>query len=261
MPLPTPSARAIILPSTTERMNAVSLSPALHAALDRPVWSALEGGHRHLALGGPLAKRYPREIGPFAAVADEAIADDSRVAWEALATLLLPGEAAMLVTRDAPRAAPAQAAGLTLTPLDPVLQMVATGEPAPATLAFAVLGEADAPEMRALAGLTNPGPFAERTHELGEFLGIREDSRLAAMTGERMRPHGAVEVSAVCVHPAHRGKAYARHLLAERTRRILAQGQQPFLHVYPSNAGAITLYESLGYVLRRQLHLTRVMRA
>ena len=231
----------------------MSLSPALHAALDRPVWSALEGEHRHLALGGALARRYPHDIGPFAA-----IAGDSRAAWEALAALLLPGEAAMLVTLDAPRQESAQASGLALTPLDPVLQMVATRAPAPGTLPFAVLGEGDAGEMRALAGLTNPGPFAQRTHELGEFLGIRESGRLAAMTGERMRPHGAVEVSAVCVHPEHRGKAYARHLLAERTRRIMAGGRQPFLHVYPGNGGAIALYASLGYVLRRQLHLTRV---
>lgn len=234
----------------------MSLTPAQHAVLDQPVRSALEGGHSHLALGGPLAKRYPREIGPFAAVAG-----DSPAAWRALAALLLPGEAAMLVTPEAPSQAAAQRSGLALMPLDPVLQMVATREPEAPTLPFAVLGEADAGEMRALAGLTNPGPFAERTHVLGEFLGIRTGDRLAAMTGERMRPHGAVEVSAVCVHPAHRGKAYARHLLAERTRRIMALGCQPFLHVYPSNEGAIALYESLGYVLRRQLQLTRVMLA
>lgn len=228
------------------------LSPTLHAALDRPVWSALDGGHRQLALGGALARRYPRETGPFAA-----IADDSAAAWEALAALLAPGEAAMLLTPDAPRPAAAQRAGLVLTPLDPVWQMVATRAPQPGTLPFTVLGEADAGEMRLLAGLTKPGPFAQRTHELGEFLGIRAGGRLAAMAGERMRPHGAVEVSAVCVHPEHRGKAYARQLLAERTRRIMAGGRQAFLHVYPGNSGAITLYESLGYVLRRQLCLTR----
>ncbi len=227
-------------------------SPALHATLDRPVWSALDGGHRHFALGGPLARRYPREVGPFAAVAD-----DSREAWDALAALLSPGEAAMLVTPSAPP----QMAGFTVTPLDPVLQMVAARAPEAAALPFLLLGEADALDMRALAELTNPGPFAQRTHELGEFLGIREDGRLAAMTGERMRPQGAVEVSAVCVHPAYRGKAYARHLLAERTRRIAAQGDQAFLHVYPSNKGAIALYESLGYVVRTQLHLTRVVLA
>lgn len=227
------------------------LSPALQSALDRPVWSALSGGHRHLALGGEAARRYPRTIGPFAALADA-----SPEAWTALAALLDPGEAVMLVTPDLP----APGAGLAATPLDPVLQMVATRDPGPSALPFAVLGEDDAAGMRALAWLTNPGPFAERTHELGEFLGIRLDGQLAAMAGERMRPSGAVEASAVCVHPDHRGKAYARHLLAERTRRILARGDQPFLHVYPSNKGAIALYESLGYVVRTQLHLTRVTR-
>lgn len=41
----------------------------------------------------------------------------------------------------------------------------------------------------------------------------------------------------------------------------MAAGQQPFLHVYPSNHGAIALYEALGYVVRKRLHLTRVMLA
>jgi predicted GNAT family acetyltransferase len=164
----------------------------------------------------------------------------------------------MLVTAAAVPDGIASALGFTVTPLDPVLQMVATRAPAPAAIPFLVLGAADAPEMHLLATLTNPGPFAGRTHELGEFLGVREGGVLAAMAGERMRPQGAVEASAVCVHPDHRGKAYARHLLAERTRRIFASGSLPFLHVYPGNRGAIALYESLGYVVRRQLFLTRV---
>lgn len=227
-------------------------SPSLHAALDRPVWSSLIGGHRHLAEGGVLARRYPRAIGPFAA-----LADDSPAAWAALAAQLAPGEAAMLVTPHAVSVAP----GFTVTPLDPVLQMVATRrpDPPPAGLPLLVLDDADAPEMQALAALTNPGPFAARTHQLGEFLGVRDAGMLAAMAGERMRPEGTIEVSAVCVHPDHRGKAYARHLLAERTRRIVDGGKLPFLHVYPGNRGAIALYESLGYVVRRQLHLTRVV--
>jgi ribosomal protein S18 acetylase RimI-like enzyme len=232
----------------------ITVSPSLHAALDRPVWSSLAGGHRHLAEGGVPALRYPRAIGPFAALADDSIA-----AWAALAAMLAPGEAALLVTPGAVAAAP----GVRLTPLDPVLQMVATRRPGPppAGLPVLVLGDADAPEMQALAALTNPGPFAARTHQLGQFLGVREGGMLAAMAGERMRPEGAIEVSAVCVHPEHRGKAYARHLLAERTRRINDAGKLPFLHVYPSNRGAIALYESLGYVVRRQLHLTRVAAA
>jgi predicted GNAT family acetyltransferase len=49
------------------------------------------------------------------------------------------------------------------------------------------LGDADAPEMLALAQLTEPGPFFARTHTMGNFIGIRVDGRLAAMAGERMR--------------------------------------------------------------------------
>lgn len=221
------------------------------AALDRPVWSSLNGGHAHFALGAALAKRYPREIGPFAA-----LADDSPAAWTALASLLEPGEAVMMVTPELVAEAP----GFEVEALKPVLQMLATRDAGATGESTLLLGDADAEEMRALTGMTNPGPFGARTHELGEFLGIRAGATLAAMTGERMRFKGMVEVSAVCVHPEHRGKAYARTLLVEKMRRIVDRGALPFLHVYPDNAGAIALYESLGYVGRRQLRLTKLMR-
>jgi ribosomal protein S18 acetylase RimI-like enzyme len=233
-------------------MHTFTLSSDRHAALDRPVWSSLTGGHRHFALGNALAVRYPREVGPFAA-----LADDSPAAWTALAALLAPGESVMLVTPDPV----AGADGLAATRLGPVLQMVATRDAGGASGATLLLGEDDAAEMRSLTGLTNPGPFGVRTHELGEFLGIRDGGVLAAMTGERMRPSGMVEVSAVCVHPEHRGKAYARTLMVEKMRRIVDRGDLPFLHVYPDNAGAIALYESLGYVARRTLQLTKVTAA
>ena len=230
-------------------MDTFDLSPSMLAALDHPVWSALNSGHQALALGAALARRYPRELGPFAA-----LADDSPAAWAALGALLAPGEAAMLVTSAPVGPQP----GFTVTALDPVWQMVATRDPGPVAAPFAVLGEADAFDMHALATLTNPGPFGPRTHQLGEFLGVRDGAMLAAMTGERMRLEGLLEVSAVCVHPEHRGKAYARGLMVDKMRRIIDRGSIPFLHVYPSNGSAVALYESLGYAMRRQLHLTRV---
>ena len=72
---------------------------------------------------------------------------------------------------------------------------------------------------------------------------------LIAMAGERMRPDGACEVSGVCTHPDHRGRGLARALMAAVARRIVARGDMPFLHVYPSNVGAIALYESLGFTI------------
>ena len=74
----------------------------------------------------------------------------------------------------------------------PTLQMVATGRSAtPTTDASSTLGAADVPEMLALVARTKPGPFAQRTVELGTYLGLRaDDGTLVAMTGERMQPAG-----------------------------------------------------------------------
>ncbi len=67
--------------------------------------------------------------------------------------------------------------------------------------------------MMALVELTKPGPFGLRTHELGTFFGIRVSGELVAMTGERMKPGNFTEMTAVCVHPDHRGRGYAQALL------------------------------------------------
>ena len=62
------------------------LSAAIESALDRPVWSALTTGDRRFAEGGALALRFPRDIAPFGA-----IADDSPEALAALRALVSPG--------------------------------------------------------------------------------------------------------------------------------------------------------------------------
>jgi hypothetical protein len=60
-----------------------TLDIAAATLLDDPVWAALSTTHRALALGGPLAKRYLPEVGPFAALADRTPA-----AFEALTALV-----------------------------------------------------------------------------------------------------------------------------------------------------------------------------
>jgi predicted GNAT family acetyltransferase len=118
------------------------------------------------------------------------------------------------------------------------------------------LGVDDVPEMIALTELTKPGPFSARTHELGTFLGIRIDGRLVAMAGERMKPANYTEITAVCVHPTHRGRSYGQILLGEISRQILARGELPFLHVFSSNIPAIALYRRQGMAIRRRFHVT-----
>ena len=112
--------------------------------------------------------------------------------------------------------------------------------------------------MIALARRTNPGPFGLRTRETGQYLGLRDDGRLVAMAGERMRMPGHVEISAVCVDETHRGRGLAARLMNVLRQRIAARGETPFLHVRDDNTGAIALYERRGFVTRQRFVLYRV---
>ncbi len=228
-------------------------SAAMESALNRPVWSALTTGDRRFAQGGPLALRFPPDIAPFGATAD-----DLPEAFEALGALIPQGGRVALVSLDKLK----PYSGLEVVREAPIIQMVADGEspslngPAPI-----VLGPSDVPEMLRLAQQTNPGPFGPRTHELGQYIGVRVDGGLAAMAGERMRLEGAVEISAVCVNPEHRGKGYAAFLVAWLVRKLREEGATPFLHVFTDNSSAIALYERLGFTQRRTLRLTVLARA
>ena len=215
--------------------------------LDKPIWSALTTLHAHFAEGGDLAKRYPREISPFA-VARGASAD----ALCGIIGLMGEGEEISLA-EVAPPHAPE---GFTETRL-PIFQMVweRFSHESNAAAAFDIqpLGEADAPDMLALATLTKPGPFRSRTHEMGRFFGVREGGQLIAMAGERLYVPGFHEISAVCTHPDHRGRGLGAALMRKVGARMLDEGDQPFLHTYASNATAIALYRKLGFEVRAEL--------
>jgi len=75
------------------------------------------------------------------------------------------------------------------------------------------------------------------------------------MAGERLKVQGYAEVSAVCTHPEHAGKGYARILMTEVIGRIRDRGETPFLHVRKDNERAIELYQRLGFSRRSLSHL------
>lgn len=142
------------------------------------------------------------------------------------------------------------------------VQLVASddvGRGVPADDDIIRLGQRDVPEMLDLAARTQPGPFRPGTIEMGGYLGIRREGTLVAMAGERMRPPGWAEISAVCTDKAWRGHGFAARLTLAVAAGIRARGETPFLHAVATNAGAIRLYERLGFA-RRQLTMFKVAR-
>jgi predicted GNAT family acetyltransferase len=222
--------------------------------LDRPVWATLTTHHAALSEGNELARRFLPDINLFASSRD-----DTPASLQALVSLVKPGESALVLQVPEIVIPP----GLVEVKAARGVQMVAgrsmTGEIAGGDIRM--LTETDAPDMLALATLTEPGPFLPRTHAMGTFFGIRIDGRLAAMAGERMCFPGHTEVSGVCTHPDFRGRGLARRLSAVVAARIEARGERPFLHAWKANHAAISLYEALGFKLRTEVNTSLVKRS
>jgi predicted GNAT family acetyltransferase len=106
----------------------------------------------------------------------------------------------------------------------------------------------------ALAKLTNPGPFGERTIEFGNFVGVFDGDRLMGMSGHRLHPTPYIEISGVCVHPDYTGRGLGGALTLYQVERIQQMGEIPILHVWARNERAILLYEHLGFETRREIH-------
>jgi ribosomal protein S18 acetylase RimI-like enzyme len=220
--------------------------------LDRPIWNALNSRHAALSEGNSLARRYAPSIHPFASPRDA-----STESFAALAAIVRPGETILNLQREemplpAGFALVDEAAGVQMV-ADRALEEVHDDR-------IVRLGEADAVEMLDLATLTKPGPFTLRAQALGDFWGVRENGRLIAMAGERLKQEGWAEVSGVCTHPDARGRGLGKLLTLFVAGKIEARGEKPFLHTYAGNATAIALYERIGFRLRSKMHVMMLKR-
>lgn len=225
--------------------------------LDNPVWHALTGPQRALGRTTELTGRFDSDVAPFGALLSGAVTDS---VWEDLAQLVGPNGTVSL-TGDPPDPPPgwtviARFVGVQMVGDDVRIPGLDVGSSPPGSSESALpapvlLGSDDSSEMLALVEVTQPGPFERRTVEFGGYLGIRIGGRLVAMAGERLRPPGYAEISAVATDPNYQRRGLARHLVLAVADGIVRRGDIPFLHASNTNIGAIRLYESLGFTIRR----------
>ena len=220
--------------------------------LDNVMWSALTTVQRDWSRGNALARRYLPEFARFAGVPGVAAAT-----LDALAADMAADEVVAVSDLEAFDPGPR----FDVVDRKNLVQMVgAVSGGVREPQRFRRLGSTDVPRMTALVQLTEPGPWFERTSELGRFSGFEVDGRIVAMAGERMRVPGHTEISGVCCHPDWRGQGLAGDLMRLVSQAIVARGETPFLHVIAENASAIALYEKLGLRARLRTRLTILKR-
>jgi GNAT superfamily N-acetyltransferase len=225
------------------------LTAAQEESLDNLPWFALNSVHASFAQGDGPALKYKRSMAVFCGTArlDPA-------GWRALADLVKPGRAVVLFQPE-PGPVPD---GFDEVFRSSAWQMVADGPVTPRPVdgqppELVRLGDEDVDEMLALTELAEPGPFFQETHLLGTYLGVREDGRLVAMAGERLRTDCVAEISAVSTHPDVRRRGLGGLLTMAMVELIRSRGELAMLHVAKTNSAAIPLYEQLGFRVRGEV--------
>lgn len=217
------------------------------SSLDNPVWEALSSKQSNFNIGNEVLKYFASDIAPFVGLKH----------WDAndLHELIdqLPAQRSFSVMKANKEELPASFEIVFSTPLYqmycPVLKPVTNN-----TIIIRCLIKEDVPMMLELTAKTKPGPFYERTIEFGNYLGIFNNNKLVAMTGDRLSLNGYTEISAICTNPDHLGNGYASYLITKASERIIQEGNIPFLHVRTDNLRAIEVYKKMGFEIRADIY-------
>lgn len=202
-----------------------------------------------LAREGALAARY-LDL-PFAAVSFYGEGAGLR---EALSGVLAEGERCYALVAEAQQA---QLEGAVHV-LDVALewQMPYAGERSTLDPGEAVpLASSDLPAVKALVERSVVHAFDPGVLEMGPHFGVWRDGRLVSMAGTRLLVDAIGEIGNVVTDPDYRRRGLARMGVAATTRALLDTGRRVLLHVFCSNAGALALYEQLGYRCERTMYL------
>lgn len=208
--------------------------------LKNPVWEALTSRQIHFNTGSNVLKYFHASVSPFVALRTWNKKD-----LKELITNIPTGRSfSVMIAKQIEL--PAEMEIVFTTPLYqmycPQLKPVKSPK-----ITFRNLQNTDVPQILELTEKTKPGPFYDRTIELGNYIGIFRKHKLVAMAGERLKLNGYTEVSAICTDPDWLGKGYASFLSSTVSEQIISEGNIPFLHVRTDNDRAIDVYKKLGF--------------
>jgi ribosomal protein S18 acetylase RimI-like enzyme len=219
--------------------------------LDNPVWSALISGNKNLAHGTEDVKYFQEDVSPFVGMRE-----NSPENLETLYNLISFDRVIGFISTDE------MTIPLVWKVVNHIklLQMICDSPILPVVPGETIIAlrQEHVPAMLELTKLTEPGPFEPKTIEFGNYNGIFSGNQLIAMAGQRFHPYQYTEISAVCTHPNFRGRGLAKQLIINQIHRIRASRGIPFLHVNSANAGAIRVYNDLGFVARKEFSRYRV---
>ena len=220
--------------------------------LDNPVWYALNETHEQFAIGNSKLKRYKETIAPFAAYGGV-----TSVTRDEMDEVIKPGEFCFFINK-----LPGLSQDYIIEKKITCPQMVyqKRREINIPDIAVRQLNEPDDEQILALINEIYPGYYKRGTRLLGDYFGIFDNERLAAISGERICMKGFTEISAVVTHPDYAGKKYAQRLVMHLVNKNLKEGITPFLHTEDTNERAIRLYEHLGFVTRKFVDVWKVKR-
>jgi len=211
--------------------------------LDNPVWNSLSESHHEFAIDYNETRFYNPDYCPFGGFTE---AESTLYATEKYASLCEN----FFIVGEKPKITDTLKIVRELVCLQMIIQ-----EKIQISFDNEIikLTEFHKEELFNLVNLVQPGYFKTKTFLLGNYYGIFTNGQLVAIAGERMKMNNFTEVSAIVTHPDHTGKGYAKQLTAHVVNSIFDENKTPFLHVVETNAGAIKLYEKLGFAIRRKM--------